>query len=124
MKPLQQIVLNEKNVDELCVFGDGDAQLALYHTVKGYITENVVNVHRGTLTDKNPNYKCDVVVAKSARYDIIAARRYVPNVPTLVASIRYQAQIKDKQLNQTYSHMGTMARMMFDLLKDIKRPTR
>lgn len=124
MKPQSPIVLDGKKVEELCVFGDGDAQLALYNAVKEYAIQNTIDVRRGMQPDKNPNYQCDVIVAKSARYDVVVARRYVPNVPTLIATQRYQVQINDKQIHQTYNHMGTMAHMMFDFLQGIKGPTR
>lgn len=124
MKPQSPIILDGKKVEELCVFGDGDAQLALYNAVKEYTLKNTTDIRRGMQPDKNPNYQCDVIVAKSARYDVIVARRYVPNVSTLFVPQRYQVQINDKQINQTYNHMGTMAHMMFDFLQGIKGPTR
>ena len=124
MKQQSPIVLDGKKVEELCVFGDGDAQLALYNAVKEYTLKNTTDIRWGMQPDKNPNYQCDVIVAKSARYDVVVARRYVPNVSTLFATQRYQVQINDKQINQTYNHMGTMAHMMFDFLQGIKGPTR
>ena len=124
MKPQSPIILDGKKVEELCVFGDGDAQLALYNAVKEYTLKNTTDIRRGMQPDKNPNYQCDVIVAKSARYDVVVARRYVPNVSTLFATQRYQVQINDKHINQTYNHMGTMAYMMFDFLQGIKGSTR
>ncbi|MBQ8368104.1 MAG: hypothetical protein IJX43_03555 [Alphaproteobacteria bacterium] len=124
MKPQSPIILDGKKVEELCVFGDGDAQLALYNAVKEYTLKNTTDIRRGMQPDKNPNYQCDVIVAKSARYDVVVARRYVPNVSTLFATQRYQVQINDKHINQTYNHMGTMAHMMFDFLQGIKGSTR
>lgn len=124
MKPQSPIILDGKKVEELCVFGDGDAQLALYNAVKEYTLKNTTDIRWGMQPDKNPNYQCDVIVAKSARYDVVVARRYVPNVPTIIATQRYQVQINDKHIHQTYNHMGTMAHMMFDFLQGIKGPTR
>ena len=93
MKPQSPIVLDGKKVEELCVFGDGDAQLALYNAVKEYTLKNTTDIRRGMQPDKNPNYQCDVIVAKSARYDVVVARRYVPNVSTLfVLQLRGQIE--------------------------------
>ena len=124
MKPQQPIFLNGQPVDELCVFGDGEAQLNLYYAVKDYIANNPTDVRQATMPDKTPQWERDVVVAETQRYDVVAVCRYAPRMSKLIMTPRYQVQVKDKFTKQTHTHVGTVAHMMFDLLKDTKGQAR
>lgn len=125
MKPQEPIVLDGQIVDNTCVFGDGEAQFNLYYAVKEYIANNPTDVRQATMPDKkSPQWKRDVVMAESQRYNVIAVCRYAPHLSRLIMTPRYQVQIKDKQTKHVHVHMGTMAHMMFDLLKGTKGQTR
>ena len=99
--------------DNLCVFGDGDAQLKLFNDVKQYFIHDTAIIRMGS--QSQGKFQMEIVEAQLPLLQIIVVKKYVPNLE-FWGSPQYHVQIKNNKTNNTYNQRGTMAHMMYDLL--------
>lgn len=100
--------------NKLCIFGDGDIQLRLYDDVKQYLIHNTPVVRMGS--QDHGKSRVEIIKAQSPKFDIIVVKQYVQNLE-LITNTLYQVYVKNNESNNTYNHRGTVAKMIYDLLK-------
>lgn len=100
-------------INKFCTFGDGNAQLQLFHDIEQYALKNDFVIQYGT--QMNHDIQTEVIVAKSQKFNLIAVKERNIKINTQIASPRFYVLVNNNKTHERANHVGTIAGMLFNM---------